>query len=262
MAYLRYTYFFFYYLNNNLSLLKAAIQKMGLCVNEFMNSDKNISRDNEGKDILKNLELSFISFTGNIHFPSLCDEIIDILNKENDSNDTNKLVYLQVVNNIYEGQKHLNIFKYSSEEIFQSLFKVFITIKNEELKKNFSSVFLSYFNDLTEEENKQFIKKYEKYIYENVDENNEDKNKYNYIYILMNQLLRFKIRLPEYIQEFIIKLKKINKIDNHKLKKIIIYSLKRAMNNYSGSYIYMKANISEECKTVLEEMTREKTYFI
>ena len=254
--------FFFYYLNNNLSLLKAAIQKMGLCVNEFMNADKSISRDNEGKDILKILELSFISFTGNIHFPSLCNEIIDILNKENDRNDTNKLVYLQVVNNIYEGQKHLNISKYSSEEIFESLFKVFISIKNEELKKNFSSVFLSYFNDLSEEENKQFIQKYEKYIYENVDENNEDKNKYNYIYILMNQLLRFKIRLPEYIQEFIIKLKKINKNENHKLKKIIIYSLKRAMNNYSGSYIYMKENISEECKTVLEELTREKAYFI
>ena len=253
--------FFFEYLNNNLPLLKATLQKMGLCINEFHSSDK-MALSDKGKKILPNIETAFRGFTGNIHFPSLCDAIVDILNKENDRNDTNKIVYLQVVNLIYKGQKHLNLFKYSSQEIFDSLFKVFESLKNEELKKNFSNVFLSYFNDLSEEENIKFIQKYEKYIFENTNEINEDKNKYNYIYILMNQLLRFKINLPEYMQKFIIKLKVINRNENDKLKKIVIDSLKNAMKYYRGSYIYMKENISQECKEVLEEMTREKTYFI
>ena len=212
----------------------------------------------KSKRIINNIESEFRLFTGNIHFPSLCDVIIDILNKENDSNDTNKLIYLQVINCIYKGQKHLNINKYTSQEIFNSLFKVFSVIKNEKLKKDFSSIFLGFFNDLSEEENIKFIEKYEKYIYEE----NEDKNKYNYIYILMNQLLRFKIRLPDYIQKFIIKLKIVNKSENDKVKKIIIDSLKKAMNYYHGSYVFMKENISEECKEVLAELTREKAYFI
>ena len=253
--------FFFEYLNTNLPLLKATIQKMALCLNEFKGPDKN-DRLDKGKRILRSLQNSFNSFTGNIHFPSLCNEIVDIIIKENDINDTNKNLYLQVVNLIYKSQKHLNFHKYTSKEIFDSLFKVFSSIKNEELKKNFSPIFLSYFNDLTEEENKQFIEKYEKYIFENSKEVNEDINKYNYIYILMNQLLRFKIRIPQYMQEFIIRLKTINKKENNKVKKIIIDALKRAMNYYQGSYIYMKENISVECKEVLEEMTRQKDYIV
>ena len=146
---------------------------------------------------------------------------------------------MQVINFIYKGQKHLNLHKYTSQEIFDSLFKVFSTIKNEELKKNFSGVFLAYFNDLTEEENKKFIEKYETYIFENTSEEEE-----------------------EYMQEFIIKLKIVNKNENDKIKKIIIHSLKRAMTYYHGSYIFMKENISPDCKEVLEEMTKEKTYFV
>ena len=253
--------FFFDYINNNLPLLKATLQKMSLCINEFYSSDK-MALSDKGKKILPNIENAFRGFTGNINLPSLCNEIVDILIKENDRNDTNKIVYLQVVNLIYKGQKHLNLFKYSSKEIFDSLFKVFASLKNEELKKNFSNIFLSYFNDLTEEENIKFIQKYEKYIFEDTNEVNEDKNRYNYIHILMNQFLRFKISLPEYMQKFIIKLKVINKFENNKLKKIVNDSLKNAMNYYRGNYIYMKENISQECKEVLEEMTREKTYFI
>ena len=251
--------FFFEYLNKNLPLIKATLPKMGLCINEFMGSDKN---NRSGKKVMQNIENSFRCFTGYIHFPSLCKEIGEILIKENDLNDTNKYLYLKVVNTVYKFQKHLNLYKYSSQEIFDSLFKVFSSIKNGEIKKNFSSIFLSYFNDLTEEENKKFIEKYEKYIFESTKPENEDKNKYNYIYILMNQLLRFKIRMPQYMQDFIIKLKIINKIENNKLKKIIVDALKRARNSYQGSYIFLKENISEECKEVLEEMTREKTYFV
>ena len=254
-------HFFFDYLNKNLNLLKETIQKMGLCINEFNSTDKTTMSD-KSKKIIQNIESSFLSFTGNIHFPSLCDAIVDILHQENDNNDTNKLIYLQVVNNVYKGQKHLNIYKYSNQEIFDSLFKVFSAIKNEKIKKNFSSIFLTFFNDMTEEDNIKFIERYEKYIYENTKEVTEDKNQYNYIYILMNQLLRFKIRIPEYMQKFIIKLKIVNKIENDKIKKIIIDSLKTAMNYYHGSYIFMKENISEECKEVLEELTREKTYFV
>ena len=78
----------------------------------------------------------------------------------------------------------------------------------------------------------------------------------------MNQLLRFKIRIPKYMQEFIVKLKSVNKSETDKLKKIIIDSLKKAMNYYHGSYIFMKENLTQECKEVLEEMTKYKTYFV
>ena len=74
------------YKNLNLPLLKAAIQKMALCINEFTGSDK-LSRSDKGNKILRQIEVSFRSFTGNIHFPSLCDAIVDILKKENNSND-------------------------------------------------------------------------------------------------------------------------------------------------------------------------------
>ena len=172
------------------------------------------------------------------------------------------MVYLQAVNQIYKGQKHFNLLKYSNQKIFDCLFKVFTVIKNDEHKKNFAGIFLSYFNNLSDDENKQFIEKYQKYIFEDVKPEEEDKNKYNYIIILMTQLMRFKIRLPDYMQKFIIKLKIVNKKDNNKLKKIIIDALKLAMKYYQGSYIYMKENISEECKNVLEEMTKEKSYFV
>ena len=230
---------------------------MSLCIKEFTSSD-NSSKNDKGKGILKNIGQELSRFNKDVDFPALCNIIIDILKKENDSNDTDKMIYLQTINKIYKSQRHLNLFKYSTQEIFDSLFKVFITIKNEELKKNFSGIFLSFFNDLSEEENKKFVEKYEKYIFED----EEDENKYNYIIILMNQLMRFKIRLPDYIQEFIIKLKVVNKKGNNKLKKIIVDALKLAMKYYQGSYIYMKENISEECKNVLEEMTKEKSYFV
>ena len=252
--------FFFIFLNNDLSIVKASLQKMALCINEFMTSNNSINSD-KGKKILTNLELEFYRFIKNIDFPGLSNIIVDILKKENDSNDTNKMIYLQTINKIYKGQRHLNLLKYTNQEIFDSLFKVFITIKNKELKKNFGGIFLSYFNDLSEQENKEFVEKYQKYIFEDI-KPEEDENKYNYIIILMNQLLRFKIRLPDYIQEFIIKLKIVNKKDNNKLKKIIVDALKLAMKYYQGSYIYMKENISEECKNVLEEMTKEKSYFV
>ena len=253
--------YFFEYLNTSIPLLKATLPKIALCYNEFKGPDKN-DRLDKGKKILRNIHNSFVSFTENIHFPTLCDAIVDIIIKENDTNDSNKNIYLQVVNLIYKSQKHLNFHKFSSKEIFDSLFKVFSSLKNEELKKNFSSVFLSYFNDLSEEENMQFISQYEKFIYENTKEEKEDKNKYNYIYILMNQLLRFKISLPQYMQEFIIRLKNINKNDNNKVKKIVIDALKRAMHYYQGCYIFLKENISAECREVLEEMTREKAYIV
>ena len=253
--------FFFFYLNTDLSIMKSSLEKMALCAKEFMNTDKS-TNTNKGKKIFQAIEQEFQGYIPSVDFPALCDMVIDILKKENDSNDTYKMVYLQTINQIYKGQKHFNLLKYSNQEIFDCLFRVFITIKNDEHKKNFSGIFLSYFNNLTDDENKKFIEKYQKYIFEDVKKEEEDKNKYNYIIILMNQLLRFKIKLPDYMQEFIIKLKIVNKKDNNKLKKIIVDALKLAMKYYQGSYIYMKENISEECKNVLEEMTKEKSYFV
>ena len=77
----------------------------------------------------------------------------------------------------------------------------------------------------------------------------------------MSQLLRFRMSLPDYIQSFILSLKSILKKKNSK-KDIINHFLKIAMDNYHGTYIYMKNNISSQCKDTLEEMTIEKSYFV
>ena len=254
--------YFFDYLNNDLSITKSSLQKISLCCNEFKSMDQLIKIDKD-KKIHKLLEVDFQRFTHPINFIALCNMIIDILKKENNSNETNKKIYLLAVDKIYKGQKHLNLFKYSNQEIFNCLFKVFSAIKNEKLQNNFAEIFLDYFNSLDEEENKRFIEKYQTYIFEDIKNEDEgDEERYNYIKILMIQLMRFKIKLPDYVEAFIIKLKIVNKSCNNKLKKIIIDVLKLIMNNYQSSYIYMKENISEECKNVLEEMTKEKSYFI
>ena len=250
--------FFFDFLNLRLPVLKASIQKISLLISEFSSTEKT-QRSDKGKKILQQIENYLKSFTGEIHFPSLCNEISDLLNKENDFNDSNKNIYLRFINVVYKSQRHLNLFKYSSQEIFDSLFKVTSSIKNEEMKKNFSMIYLTYFTSLKEDENQKFIEKYEKYIFNDAE---EDQNRYNYIYILMNQIFRFKINMPKYLQDFIIKLKNTKKSNNNKIKKIITDSLKTLMNYYSDSYVFVKENISEECKEVLEDLTKDKAYFI
>ena len=77
----------------------------------------------------------------------------------------------------------------------------------------------------------------------------------------MSQLLRFRMSLPDYIQSFILSIKSIYK-KKKSVKSIIDSFLKIAMDNYHGTYIYMKNNISPECKDTLEEMTIEKSYFV
>ena len=263
--YKRYGLFFIYaylfmFLNNDLSIMKASLQRMSLCSNEFKNMDKLI-KNNKDKRIYCRLEQLFQRFIEPINFPALCDMVVDLLKNESDSNETDKMIYLQTIHSIYKGQQHHNLFKYSDQEIFDCLFKVFASIKKDKLQNYFVSIFLDYFNSLTEEENKKFIEKYQKFLFDDINKE-EEQIKYNYIKILMVQLMRFKIKLPDYMQEFIIKLKIVNRKDNDKLKKIIIDSLKSAMNNYQSSYTFMKENISEECKDILEEMTREKSYFI
>ena len=67
----------------------------------------------------------------------------------------------------------------------------------------------------------------------------------------MSQLLRFRMSLPDYIQSFIVSIKNIYK-KKKSVKSIIDSFLKIAMDNYHGTYIYMKVNISPECKDTLE----------
>ena len=246
--------FFFYCLNDDLLLFNLIMPKIALCINEYKTNDK----IDLGTNILQNMETKFRNYNKQINFFDLCNKVCELLKKEENSNDTNKLLYLQTINIIYNNQKHFNLNKYSSKEIFEHLYKVFNLIKNEDLKIKFASIFVSYFNDLTDEENKKFIQEYqEKFL--NSDEKDIESN--NYIYILMSQLLRFRMSLPDYIQSFILSLKSILKKKNSK-KGIINQFLKIAMDNYHGTYIYMKNNISSQCKDTLEEMTIEKSYFV
>jgi hypothetical protein len=239
--------YFFYCLNDDLTLFSSIMPKIALCINEFKTYDKVDLGDN----ILHSMEGKFRNYNKQIDFKLLCDKVFEILKKEENQNDTNKLLYLQTINIVFNSQKHFNLNKYTSQEIFDCLYKVFSLIKNEDLKIKYASIFVSYFNDLSDEENNKFIKEYQEKIL-NSDENN------NYIYILMSQLLRFRMDLPDCIQNLILSLKKISM---KKLKNIIVSFLKIAMDNYHGTYIYMKNNISPQCKDTLEEMTIEKSYF-
>ena len=250
----RYTFyeiysFFFYCLNEDLIIFDSIMPKISLCITEFKTHDK----IDLGNNILQTIEGKFKNYNKEIDFKNLCEKVDNLLKKESNSSN-NKLLYLKIINIVYNNQKHFNLNKYTSKEIFEDLYKVFNSIKTEDLKMKFSNVFVSYFNDLTEEENKNYIKEYQEKIV-----NTEDNN--NYIYILMSQLLRFRMNLPEYIQSLIISIKNIYK-KKESLKSIINSYLKIAMDNYHGTYIYMKNNISSESKDILEKMTIEKSYFI
>ena len=253
-----YSYFFNYINDEELTIFKDIIQKVALCIHEF----KNNAKEDPGNAILSTMEVDFRNFNHPLNFILLCDKICEIIKEEKSTNDTSKLLYLQVVNLVYKGQKHFYIDKYDKKELFDCLVKVFDSLLNENLKTKFAAIFVSYFNDLTEEENEKFINEKQNIIF-NFNDSNEDimSSEYNYVFILMSQLLRFRMSLPEYIQKFIINLKKI-KNKNSNIKKIVYHFMKSAMDYYHGTYIYMKKYLLPECKDVLEEMTTEKSYFV
>jgi hypothetical protein len=232
---------------DDFSLFNLIIPKIALCANELKDDSRN--------KIIQSIEEKYRCFNRTINFEILCEKICSFLKKEENSNDANKILYLQIVNIVYNSQKFFNLdfnknenFTLKDNYFFKNLYKVFEAIKNENLKIKFASVFVSFFNDLPENENEIFIKNYDELI----------KNE-NYIYILMSQLLRFRMNLPLYIQNFIEKIKNIINDDN---KNIIKAFLKMAMDNYHGSFIYMKKNISSKSKDILEELTIEKSYFV
>lgn len=234
--------------DGDFTLFNLIMPKIALCANEF--------KEESGNKIIQNIEGKFRGFNTEINFALLCQKISSILKKEENLNDNNKLLYLQIVNIVYNSQKFLylkdnNKNSIEDGDIFKNLLEVFDKIKNENVKIKFSFVFASLFNDFSEEENERFVKKYEKLI----------KYNDNNIYIIMSQLLRFRMSLPLYIQDFISELKNIYK-QNESKKSIINSFMKIAMDNYHGSYIYMKNNISQKCRDTLEEMTIEKSYFV
>jgi hypothetical protein len=245
-----YSYLFDCLDDEDFTLFNSIMPIIALCINEFK------SRDvvDLGTGILQGMEGKFRNINKIINLPLICDKVAEILKKEENSNDTNKVLYLQAINIIYNRQKHFNLNKYSSDDVFKFLYKVFECIKSDELKTKFTSVFIAYFNDLSDEENSKFIKEYQDNFLKSEDND-------NYIYLLMSQLLRFRMSLPEYIQSFIVSIKSIYK-KKKSVKSIIDSFLKIAMDSYHGTYIYMKTNISPECKDTLEDMTQEKSYFV
>jgi hypothetical protein len=152
--------YFFYCLNDDLTLFSSIMPKIALCINEFKTYDK----IDLGDSILHNMEGKFRNYNKQIDFKLLCDKVFEILKKEENQNDTNKLLYLQTINIVFNSQKHFNLNKYTSKEIFDCLYKVFSLIKNEDLKIKYASIFVSYFNDLSDEENNKFIKEYQENI--------------------------------------------------------------------------------------------------
>ena len=95
---------------------------------------------------------------------------------------------------------------------------------------------------LSDEENNKFI---------NENKDKEDEN----LYVVLSQLLRFRIDLPKYIQDYISSLK--NKREN----KIIKNFISKSMDRYHNGYLYMETKLNSECKEVLEDTSRNKSYF-
>ena len=88
----------------------------------------------------------------------MCEKVSEFLKKEENSNDANKLLYLQIVNIVYNSQKYFNFMDFTdnicdsieNNYFFKNLYDILDKIKNENLKIKFASVFVSFFNDIPE----------------------------------------------------------------------------------------------------------------
>ena len=191
-------------------------------------------------EILKNYESCFKRTTNNINISNCINLLLDDIKADTTINE--KLIYLQAIRLIFSYNIHYFNENNDKEKILNGLISIIKLIKNEELKEQFSEIFVYYFNILSDEENNKFIQ-------DNKDKDNE------FLFVLLSQLLRFRIDLPKYIQEYIASLK--NKRDNKVVKNFIT----NAMDRYHNGYLYMKTKLSPECKEILEDTSRNKNYF-
>ena len=205
-----------------------------LCISQSFKENK------VNEETLKNYENCFKRTTKNINISNCINLLFENIKIESSTNE--KLIYLQSIRLIFLYNIHYLNENKEKEKILNDLISIIKLIKNEELKEQFSEIFVYYFNMLSDEENNKFI---------NENKDKEDEN----LYVVLSQLLRFRIDLPKYIQDYISSLK--NKREN----KIIKNFISKSMDRYHNGYLYMETKLNSECKEVLEDTSRNKSYF-
>ena len=205
-----------------------------LCISQSFKENK------VNEETIKNYETCFKRTINNINISNCINLLFENIKIESSTNE--KLIYLQAIRLIFLYNIHYQKENKEKEKILNDLISIIKLIKNEELKEQFSEIFVYYFNMLSDEENTKFINE------------NKDKDDEN-LYVVLSQLLRFRIDLPKYIQEYISSLK--SKREN----KIIKNYISKSMDRYHNGYLYMKTKLTSECKEVLEDTSRNNSYF-
>ena len=92
-------------------MFNLIIPKIALCANELKDESRN--------KIIQSIEEKFRNFNASINFEILCEKISSFLKKEENSNDANKVLYLQIVNIVYNSQKFFNFNKNENNSIYK-----------------------------------------------------------------------------------------------------------------------------------------------
>ena len=170
-----------------------------------------------------------------------------------------KLIFLHFINLTYTNNLHYyNGNKEENEKFYIQFLKILSIVDDEQLKEQFSEIFIKYFNQLTEEENENIVNEFlemkelpEKYKKEGITMD-------DLLIVILNQLLRCAVELPLYLQKLIVRMGKKDMKNNKRVKKGIL----KALDFYHNSFFYMKTQISNECLETLNEFFRGSTSYI
>ena len=170
-----------------------------------------------------------------------------------------KLIFLHFINLTYINNIHYyNGNKEENEKLYIEFLKILSIVDDEQLKEQFSEIFIKYFNQLTEEENEEIVNEFmemkelpEKFKKEGISMD-------DLLIVILNQLLRCAIELPLYLQKLIVRLGKKDMKNNKRVKKGIL----KALDFYHNAFKYMKTQISSECLETLNEFFRGSTSYI
>jgi len=174
-------------------------------------------------------------------------------------NKNSKLIFLHFINLTYTNNLHYyNGNKEENEKLYIQFLKILSIIDDEQLKEQFSEIFIKYFNQLSEEENENIVNEFlemkilpEKYKKEGILMD-------DLLIVILNQLLRCAVELPLYLQKLIIRMGKKDMKNNKRVKKGIL----KALDFYHNAFFYMKTQISNECLETLNEFFKGSTSYI